>query len=248
MTKIKAILKRHKRGLFISGIIIISVIAAWFVYINDYYHAEELALDTIENPAAGVKIYSDKKGQMIFEPETPMSGLVFYPGGKVECTSYAPLMEELAQNGVLCVLVEMPANLAVLDVNAADGIQEEFPDIEEWYMGGHSLGGSMAASYLGKHAEEYEGLILLAAYATAKLERTNLEVLSIYGSNDKVLNLEKYKENMENLPNDFEEVIIEGASHAYFGNYGEQKGDGKATISNEEQIEITVEKVIEFME
>lgn len=244
----KVFLGKYKKGLLVTAIIMVALILTCIIYVNDYYHADDLAFETIENPTNEVTVIANEEKQIIFKPETPTTGLIFYPGGKVEYEAYAPLMEALAKKGVLCVLVQMPANLAVLDMNAADGIQEEFSDIEEWYIGGHSLGGSMAASYLGKHTDEYEGLVLLASYSTEGLQDTDLKVLSIYGSNDKVLNLEKYEKNKENLPKDFEEMIIEGGSHAYFGSYGEQKGDGNATISNEEQIQITVEKIIEFTE
>lgn len=97
-------------------------------------------------------------------------------------------MESLSQKGILCVLVRMPFNLAVFDVNAADGIREIFPEITDWYIGGHSLGGSMAAAYLEKHPSDFKGLLLLAAYSTADLSNENIRTLSIYGSNDGVLN------------------------------------------------------------
>ena len=106
----------------------------------------------------------------------------------------------------------------------------------------------MAASYLGKHVEEFEGLLLLASYSTEDLSAYDLKILSIYGTEDRVLNAEKYKSNKENLPEDFREVVIEGGCHAYFGNYGEQKGDGTPAISNQEQIDITADAVIEFIQ
>ena len=185
---------------------------------------------------------------IIFEPDGAKKGFIFYPGGKVEYTAYIPLMQACAEQGIMCVLLEMPFNLAVFDVNAADGIQEQYPEIEEWYIGGHSLGGSMAASYLADNAEEYEGLILLGSYAANDLSDTDLDVLSIYGSEDKVMNREKYDENKSNLPDEFTEIIIDGGCHAYFGMYGAQDGDGTPVITNEEQIALTVEHVVEIME
>lgn len=226
-------------------VLVFALILGCVAYIEDYYRAEDVALECIENPKEGIEIYeTDKK--FVFEPENAEAGLIFYPGGKVQCEAYAPLMEACAQRNILCILVEMPANLAVLDVNAADGIQEEFPDISKWYIGGHSLGGSMAASYLGEHAEEYDGLILLGSYSTENLRKTDLNVLSIYGSNDKLLNAEKYEENRSNLPDDFKELVIEGGCHAYFGSYGAQEGDGQPTISNEEQVQFTVDAIESF--
>ena len=141
----------------------------------------------------------------------------------------------------------MPFNLAVFDINAADGIIESFPEISSWGIGGHSLGGSMAASYASDKADEFNSLILLGAYSTADLSKSNLSVLSVYGSEDKVLNLEKYKKYRKNLPADTDEVVIEGGCHAYFGAYGEQAGDGKATISPAEQITFTADKIADTL-
>lgn len=76
-----------------------------------------------------------------FSPQEPTVGMIFYPGGKVQCEAYAPLMLACAQRGIFCVLVRMPGNLAVLHPDAADGIPEKYPQIESWYIGGHSLGG-----------------------------------------------------------------------------------------------------------
>ena len=184
---------------------------------------------------------------MIFGDTDSEYGFIFYPGGKVEYTAYTALMRELVANGVFCVLVKMPFNLAVLDMDAAEGIQEKYPEIDSWYIGGHSLGGSMAAAYLGDNAEEYEGLVLLGSYSTEDLSDDDVTVLSIYGSEDKVLNAAKYDKNKSNLPENFTEVVIDGGCHAYFGMYGEQDGDGTASISNEEQVYLTANYVIEFM-
>ena len=105
----------------------------------------------------------------------------------------------------------------------------------------------MAASYLLDHPKDYDGLILLGSYSTADLSKTDLNVLSVYGSEDKVMNRVKYDENKSNLPSDLIEVVIEGGCHAYFGMYGAQEGDGKPTISNEEQIFLTANHIFDAM-
>lgn len=218
------------------------------LYLGDYYRADTEAMEAFV-PAAPVVSEEWKDGTLITRPEgrDPVAGLIFYPGGKVEYLAYQPLMQAFAAEGILCVLVEMPFNLAVLDVDAADGIQEEFPEIEEWYIGGHSLGGSMAASYVADHTDEYEGLVLLASYSTAELADSRLNVISIYGSEDEVLNREKYEKNRSNLPADFTEYVIDGGCHAYFGVYGHQDGDGTPTISNQQQIELTAQQLADWI-
>ena len=219
------------------------------LYLGDYYRADTEALEAFA-PAAPVVSEEWKDGTLITRPEgrDPVAGLIFYPGGKVEHTAYTPLMEALASEGILCVLVEMPFRLAVLDMNAAEGIPEAFPEVERWYLGGHSLGGSMAASYLASHTEEFEGLILLGSYSTADLSGTELSVLSVYGSEDGVLNREKYAEYRPNLPESFAETVIKGGNHAYFGAYGEQEGDGTATVTPAEQLRQTVEAILTLLE
>ncbi len=214
--------KRRQKIVIITVSIFLSlaiVIGAAAAYVNDYYRADEGAVavfDEEENISVSVL----ENGNVIFEPQNASQGFIFYPGGKVEHHAYEPLLAELARKGVLCVLVKMPFNLAVLDMNAADGIQEQYSKIDNWYIGGHSLGGSMAATYLEKNADDYEGLILLGSYSTSDLSITNLKVLSMYGSEDKVMNREKYDNSKSNLPSDFTEIVIDGGCHAYFGMYG----------------------------
>ncbi|MBR2721676.1 MAG: alpha/beta hydrolase [Clostridia bacterium] len=240
---------KRKRTIFIiitSTLLALAItVGACAIYLGDYYRADHEAIGAFL--PQGTVWREEPDGRIVFEPEGATKGLIFYPGGKVEYTAYVPLMQACAEKGILCVLVEMPFNLAVFDINAADGIQKEYPEIEDWYIGGHSLGGSMAASYLKKHTDEFEGLILLGSYSTADLSDTGLEVLSIYGSEDQVLNREKYNDNMGNLPKDFKEIVIEGGCHAYFGMYGAQDGDGTPTIANEEQIRLTVENIVKIM-
>ena len=171
--------KRHKK-LLVALIVVISLIGALFiagaVYVSDYYHADDEAINAFM-PMHDISVCELDDGITVFSPEGAKAGLIFYPGGKVEHSAYAPLMAACASEGVMCVLVQMPFNLAVLDINAADGIQEQFPEISEWYIGGHSLGGSMAASYAAKHQDEFCGLVLLAAYSTADLTESGLKVL-----------------------------------------------------------------------
>ena len=227
-------------------VLIVSLVGGTVYYINDYYKADEVAVSLITAPKTDVTI-TEENGVFTFKPQNATKGIIFYPGGKVQAESYAPLMQTLAEKGVLSVLVTMPGNLAVLDMNAADGLQEKYPEIQSWYMSGHSLGGSMASSFIAENSKDFDGIILLASYSTANLSNLGLDVLSIYGTNDGVLNMEKYEEYKPNLPEDFKEVVINGGCHAYFGAYGEQEGDKKATITREEQIEITVNEILQFI-
>lgn len=216
-------------------------------YLQHYYHA----MDTAVAATAGdetVTVTNPEGDAYYFIPSHIKAGLIFYSGGKVEYTAYAPLMHKLAENGVLCILPRLRGNLAILDGNAADGYMEEYPEVENWYVGGHSLGGVAASQYAGKHADSLSGLILLASYSTRDLSDSGLKVISIYGSEDCVLDMEQYEKSRQKLPSDFREYVIDGGIHAYFGSYGEQKGDGTPSISREEQQDTTVDYILHAMD
>lgn len=231
---------------------IITILALLFsacaIYVNDYYRADPAAIEAFEpaSPECAITQSTLSDGTFVYSPEDPIAGFIFYPGGKVEYTAYAPLLHELAKENILCILVEMPFHLAVLDMNAADGIPAQYPEVNRWYIGGHSLGGSMAASHVSDNIPIYDGLVLLASYSTADISSTDLQVISIYGTEDQVLNSQKYTEYYRNLPSTTEEIVIEGGCHAYFGNYGAQDGDGIPAITAHEQIQITVKYLSQF--
>lgn len=230
--------KRAAKIIALLGIVLLLGAAACAVYLSDFYHAD---MELVEAFAAeqAVEMRREENGYLVFEPDAANAGFIFYPGGKVEYTAYIPLMKSLASEGILCVLVKMPFHLAVFNVDAADGIAEQYPQIKHWYIGGHSLGGAMAAAYLSECAGEFDGLILLGAYSAADLSETDISVLSVYGSEDLVLDREKYESSRENLPEAFEEIVVEGGCHAHFGMYGPQDGDGTPTLTNAEQIAVT---------
>lgn len=235
-----------KKPLFISLLIIIAFVIVGTVYLSDYYHASAAAMNALEMPPPAMEILkSDNRIDIV--PKEPIAGVIFYPGGKVQYEAYVPLLEACAENGILCVMPKMPGNLAVLNMNAAAGIQEEYPQISNWYLAGHSLGGAMAANYIAAHTDAYSGLILLAAYSTKDLSQSDLHVLTIYGSEDGVLNMGKLKQTRSNLPEDANEFIIKGGCHSYFGSYGDQDGDGIPTITRESQISQTADAIESFV-
>ena len=234
---------RKKRTLIVILALLAIVLTASLLYLETYYHADEAALSVFASPPEGVSIEHIDGTGYVFAPEHPEAGLVFYPGGKVEAEAYAPLMASCAEEDILCVLLEVPFRLAVFDMNAAEGVRELFPEVSDWYLAGHSLGGVMAASYLAKHEEAFDGIIFLASYSTVDFRDSDLGFLSVVGSEDQVLGWKKYEEAKANLPATATEVTIVGGCHAYFGSYGPQKGDGTPGISPEEQVNQTTDAI-----
>ena len=232
MTAKKSYFKKVLIGLFV---VILICIGGFYIYASDYYHAKDYEVSNIKvEQQDNYTVYGDTNSK---------TGLIFYPGGKVEAKAYEPILAGLAEKGICVVLVEMPFNLAVLDSSAADGVINEFTNIQNWYIGGHSLGGAMAASYTANYQDKLKGVVLLAAYPTKELD---IPVLSIYGSEDGVLNREKYSDSIKNA-NNLSEIVIDGGNHAQFGNYGEQSGDNKSKISSEKQWNQTTNEILNFI-
>ena len=222
------------------AIVILAIFAYGIYYVNDFYHADK-DVESYLNGTDDVKVIQAGNGLLLDGPGND-TALIFYPGAKVEYTSYLPLFTKLAHENVDCFLVEMPFNLALLNENAADDIMDNY-NYTKYYISGHSLGGVVASNYVN-HTNKTDGLILLSGYPTVKIEKP---VLSIYGSEDKVLNIEKYNDS-KSLMDNLTEIIIKGGNHAQIGNYGPQEGDGIAKITPEKQQDKIRKAILEFID
>jgi len=180
-----------------------------------------------------------KDDVIVFRPNAtgPTTGLVFYPGAHVDPVSYAPAMRALAAQGFLVVIPPMPLNLAVLDSDRAADVIAGFPEIRRWAVGGHSLGGAMAAAFVASDLSAVDGLVLWAAYPSSGDELSTWQgrVTSVSATEDGLTTPDEIARTTPLLPADTEFVIVDGGNHAQFGWYGEQRGDGVATISREDQ-------------
>jgi dienelactone hydrolase len=241
-------MRRHWRLLL--GIIVAVLLlagAAGYVWLSD------LADPMPETEAAMVSsetVSVETEPWLPFSPRDPATtGFIFYPGGRVSAEAYAPPVRELAEAGYLGVITPMPFGLAVLDASAADAVVAAHPEIERWVIGGHSLGGAMAAQYTAGQPD-IEGLALWAAYPPDGTDLSGSDVLvaSISASEDGLATPDEIEASAAQLPADTTFVEITGGNHAQFGWYGEQDGDGQATISREAQQEQVVSATLELIE
>lgn len=234
---------------FLAGVII--------VYFGLGYTADAAAADALRG--TDKVAVTETEESYFFDGPGMDTVIVFYPGAKVEPGAYAQLMDRLAEDGADCFLCRMPADFALFDRNMADDIKSRYDsgtlscgenDYRHWYLAGHSLGGAAASMMLaGSNEDEqgkWDGIIFLASYPAGK---TEVPALSIYGSEDGVLDHNSYEESQDKgyWPEDTEEFIIEGGNHALFGSYGFQKGDRPAEISSESQQRQTAETVTDWI-
>ena len=228
---------RHKKlWIFLAAVLLVcaGLAGAFAWYVSDYNRAEDTALEVL----AQNNNITVQDNLTALSPSYPTdTALIFYPGAKVEAEAYLPLLDQIRQTGVTCILVHMPFNMAIFDWDAAEDILPRFPEIQHWYMAGHSMGGAMASQFASEHPEQLDGLILLGAYIYG--DYPDDDALTVYGSlNQSVEDHIDYTENI---------VEIQGGNHAQFGNYGPQKGDLPATISAQEQQEQTVAAIEDFI-
>ncbi len=235
----------RRRQIIMVVIVVISVIISGFlVWALTPLGPMDEALEALESDE-DVSVETDE--WLVFEParEEPKTGLIIYPGGRVDPRSYAPAAREIAREGFLVVIAPMRLNLAVFSPNEAENIIDNFGDIDRWFIGGHSLGGVMAARYA--YDDGVDGLILWASYPADDLSGKGIPTLSIYASNDGLTTLDDIEEGKEKLPPDTRYVEIEGGNHAQFGWYGDQRSDNEASISREEQQDIIVNETVKFL-
>lgn len=230
-------MSRRKKWLVAGGIVllVLAILAGvFFWYVSDYYRAEDAALEILAQDG-GITVQDNLT---MLSPAAPTdTAMIFYPGAKVEAEAYLPLLDQIRQTGITCILVHMPFHMAIFDANAAEDVIDQFPAFQHWYIAGHSMGGAMASQFASDHPDQIDGLILMGAYIYGDYPAE--KTLTIYGSlNQSVEDHIDYTENI---------VEIEGGNHAQFGNYGPQKGDLPAAISAEEQQKQTVAAIEAFL-
>ncbi len=209
--------------------------------------ARRVAISALESTNT-VIITQDK--WITFTPvEMVETGLIFYPGGLVEPTAYAPILHKIAEEGVLVIIVPMPLNLAIFNPSAANAVIDTYPQISKWILAGHSLGGASAAIFAENNPTKIDAIALWDSYPpnTADLSNNSISAISIFGTTNNFPNTENFDDKRHLYPDDTIFVAIEGANHAQFGDYGPQKGDVVADISLAEQHERVAEIMLDFI-
>jgi len=220
------------------GVALIVVVALAVGYVGTPYQGSAESISAVEDDSH-VTVDRTNGGYVLHPASTePDAGVVFYPGGRVDPNAYvgslAPLVREA---NVTVVVPRMPLHLAVVDYglaesgvgsHAADRAMAEHPTIEQWYVGGHSLGGAMACRY-AETAAESDGLMLYASYCDVDVSDRNLSAVSLTGSADGVLNQQAFERNRGNLPASTQFAELEGVNHTQFGSYTGQDEPSKTS-------------------
>lgn len=224
------------------------------VWANDASQPMPEALAALKSDA--VVTFQNQNGWLVFQPVNqsdasgnPLStGLIIYPGGKVDYRAYAPTARAIAAKGYLVVIPPVLLNLAFFDVNVAADIIAAYPAVKHWAVAGHSLGGVAASSYADAHRGQIEGIGFWASYPAGDMTSFPGRIVSISGSNDGLATSAKIEDSKKNLPASTDYVVIQGGNHGQFGYYGAQSGDNVASISREAQQESVVTTMVELLQ
>jgi len=231
-------LNRRQKYLWLGGLLVVLIALGvlggrWLAYERQPLPQATAALES--DAAVSVALTP----WLTFTPQdAPVTtGFIFYPGGRISYLGYADLLRAIAAEGYLVVSPKMPLNIAATNPNAANAIIAAHTDIRYWVIGGHSVGGTMAAQYTSKHRDKIAGLVIWASYPadSADLSALDIPIALIYGSLDPAANDAQVLPRRRLFPEDARFVRIEGGDHHQFGSYAIEPGDHHATISREAQ-------------
>jgi hypothetical protein len=241
--------RRHwlVRGLLVAAAVLVLAFAGFLWWAQPQPLLPEATAALASTPEVTFEQGSD--GRLTYTPTNgaPRTGLVLYPGGKVPPAAYAPQARAIAEQGYLVAIVPVPFNLAVFDSNAALGVIEDHPEIETWAIGGHSLGGSMAAQFIDSHPGAARGLVLWASYSAADISDAGVRAVSVFGTLDNGAADYTSPGHLVNLGGEPLVVSIEGGNHEQMGWYTGQPDDPPATIDRTEQQRRAIEATLELL-
>lgn len=235
-----------KYGIISLVILLLLAFTGFYIWSQQLYKPSKELYSLVGNVDTDHKHHWD-----IFKPqENKETGIILYPGAKVEPEAYSYFAKGLAKDGYTVIIPSVKFNFAIFDVNKAEEVMESYPSIKKWYIGGHSLGGAAAASYAYKNMNKIEGIIFLGSFPSNSNDFSNFNVpmLSLYAERDGLSTLSKINETKHLLSKDATMYEVLGGNHAQFGMYGKQKGDKNATITAKQQQDKIIEVTTKWLD
>jgi hypothetical protein len=160
------------------------------------------------------------------------TGILYFPGARVDPYSYLYPLSEIAASGVTVVIMDPLMNMALFDTRSVEELALAAPEVNDWVLSGHSLGG-VRACMLAQHPDVV-GLVLMGSYCATDISALDIPMLQVLASKDGLIDTEAVSASASLLPDSARTIMLEGASHASFGTYGDQPGDGTATLNRAE--------------
>lgn len=228
---------RKKKIWMIAAIVIaVMLLVAAFFYTPALPEAAEIA-----------KQMKDVDGDLYFYGDSGV-GFIIYPGAKADERSYAYIAQQLNAEGHTAVIPNIPLHMSVWGPEQGLEIIEDNPEVEKWFLIGHSLGGLPISQIAAKQPEKLEGIAFVASLMICDLSDTDLSAIRITAEHDGVMPDKMMESNLDYLPENSTSVMIEGANHNQFGAYWHPGFDGKATITWKEQQDQMISVILDFFD
>lgn len=246
--------KKHGFRNFLAILLILIAVAIVVVVlmlkskVSEVYEADQEAYNYLAHPRSGISVDNTFPDETVFVPNGGnRGGVIIYPGDGISEDAYLPLAEKIAEKGVVCIVVQMPNKISILGADKADKARSHWPDVKRWIVVGHAEGANAAEEHVLKRKTAYAGIVLLGARMTRDFSESDIKVLQILATEDKICSPEYAQKTSVPNPKYIITDLIQGGCHSYFGMYGMQKGDGKPTISWEEQMNEVVDEIDKFI-
>ena len=239
---------RNKKIVKLILTLLLCSVIGFFIWLSSYYAPTSQAESYLKSTNS-VEVSIDNNF-ICFTPTntTPKKGFILYPAAKVDAKAYSQICSMIAAKGYKVVAVDMPFNYPLFGKNKADEVIKKYSDIESWVIGGDSLGGFVATRYVNSNISKIDGVVLISSYPLdSYLKEINMNVLSIWGSKDGVINFQSLIDAKQKLPNKTTYTEIEGANHSQFGDYGTYKSDEQALINADAQKQKTADSILQFL-
>jgi pimeloyl-ACP methyl ester carboxylesterase len=228
----------------IAAIVVVTVSSGSLAYAASPMMAEEAPLAQ----AAQLVTVTESAGGVVLSPARASDqGLVFFAGARVDPAAYADKLSGVAASGITVVIARPTLNFAILEARPLTTWHALAPGVERWAVGGHSLGGVRACMYAADPANAVSALVLFGSYCSVDLSGSGLPVLTLAGENDRLSTPAEIADAAHLLPADAEFVTIPDASHAQFGDYGIQPGDGPQDADDAEVRDAITDAVVALL-
>ncbi|HSW81275.1 MAG TPA: alpha/beta hydrolase [Candidatus Saccharimonas sp.] len=238
--------KRKKLALRLGITVVALAVVGYVMWLVTPQSAQGVPLAAAKTIATVA--YSDQSQAIVLTPSIPATkALLFYPDARIDSAAYAYKLSAIAEQGVAIVIAKPIAHFALVDLTSVASYKSLLPNITQWFVGGHSLGGVKACQTAGDAQNGFKGLVLFAAYCNNDLSKANIKALSIIGSADQQTTQEQIDQNKLHMPAQTTYQTINGLNHAGFGNYGAQSGDDQMTINDDDARDQIAQFVARFV-
>lgn len=231
-------MKRGKKMLLgILGVLAIAIL----IFLFYYNKANQEALDIVSK--------MDKVGNDYYFRGDSGVGFIIFTGAKMDEKSYAYIAELLHKEGHTVVLPKFMFHMSSTGTNRGIEIMESNPEIEKWFLIGHSIGGMPISRIAVQKPANLQGLAFLASYVSTDLSELDVSAIHIMASNDNFYSeKQRAEERLDYLPKNSTVITIEGASHQGFGAYDSWGDRGGATLPWKEQQKQAVRMMLDFFD